>query len=400
MGYSLELCDWQTNTLLADLTSAATFTIKTRRSGQPLAVVAELAADNTDIRATWTDGFRKLYKGLRSLKVRRNGTLVGHVLVWRIDYTGDENTPRVTVTGYDPLVILKGRPYRDSTGNLIDPNIASPISGAAILKGGVNNSVTNSGPSGDQEGSLPLGTSAGTFNTTIPPAVDLGIELSDWPIMLDEVVTLLADTGAVDIWVTPVETAGTIGQLNVANRRGSDISATVHFDYGTGNYSIGKVTRSDDMEQFQNKLYYYLGPKRTKTQWQGNITATETTPYNLSAYQTLQNNSRTKYGFTFMRIRTFDDDAASSARPLYHELWKEEVSSTVEGREIVHITPSIDASYQPFADYNPGDTIGINIADICGPVLSGAKQRIDGFDVAVGADGVGVVSEFQTLQDA
>jgi hypothetical protein len=397
--YSLELCDWQTDTLLADLTTAATFTIRPRRSGQPLSVVAELAADNTDIRSTWDagDGLRYLTKGIRSLKVRKDGALIGHTLIHRLDYAGDANTARATITAYDPIKILKGRPYRDGTGNLIDPDIASPISGAQIMQDAIANSISNSGPDGDQEGDLPLDATTGTFDAT----VDLGVQLNDWPVMLDDVVTMLADTGAVDIWVTPVEgTPGIVGKLNVANRRGSDISDTVHFDWGLGDFSIAAVKRADDMEEMQNKLYYYLGPKIDVEHWQGNITATELTPVDLSAYKTLQDDSRAKYGYTFMRIRTFDDDSANDARPLYHELWKEEVASSVDGRELVNITPSADAPFQPFDDYEPGHTIAINIADTCGPELVGATQRIDGFDVAVNADGLGVVSEFQTLQDS
>lgn len=398
--YSLELWDWQTETHLCDLTAAATFTIKPFRSGQPLAVVAELAADNADIRTIWTDGRRYLSKIMRSLKVRKDGELIGHPMVWRIAYTGDENTSRCSITAYDPLKILKGRPYRDGTGNLINPDIASPISGGQIMKDAIANSISNSGPAGDQEGDLPLDATSGTFDTTIPPAVDLGIQLDDWPIMLDDVVTLLAETGAVDIWVTPVEgTPGIIGQLNVANRRGSDISDTVHFDWGLGDFSVAKVERADDAEQFQNKLYYYLGPKIDKEHWQGNITATELTPVDLSAYKTLQDDSRDTNGFTFMRIRTFDEDGANDARPLYHELWKEEVASSVDGREIVKITPKTGAPFQPFDDYLPGDTIAINISELCGEVLDGATQRIDSFEVGVGLDGVGTVSPLQTLQD-
>ncbi len=102
-----------------------------------------------------------------------------------------------------------------------------------------------------------------------------------------------------------------------------------------------------------------------------------------------------------MRIRVFDDNAAdNAARKLYHVDWKQEVVSSVEGQEVVHITPAIDAAFVPFDDYNPGDTVGLNVGDICGPELSGATQRIDGFDVAVSADGLGTVSELQTIQDA
>jgi hypothetical protein len=399
--YTLELCDLKTDTFLADLTSAATFTVKPRRSGQPLSIIADLAADNADIRDRSFDGDRNLTKLKRTLKARKDGVLIGHVPVQRIDYTGDENTSTVQITGYDPLYTLKGRPYRDATGNLIDPDIVSPISGASILKDGVANTISNSGPAGDQEGYLPLDATAGDFDETIPPAADLGIELTDWPVQLDELVTLIADTGAVDVWVDPVDTtmgfpAGIVGVLNVTNRRGSDISDTVHFDWGTGAFNARGFRRSDDGDQMQNKLIYYLGPKKDKEHWAGNITATEA---GLEAYLALEETSRDAF-WTVMRIRVFDDNAAdNAARKLYHVLWKEEVRGSVNGQEIVHITPAADCVFEPFVDYMPGDTVGVNIGDHGGPELIGATQRVDGFDVSVDLDGVGQVSELQTLQD-
>ncbi len=404
MGYTLELCDRATDTLLADLTGAATFTIKPRRSGQALAIVASLAADNADIRDTSFDGTRNLMKGIRTLKVRKNTALIGHGIVGRPDYSGDENTTLVTFTAYGALYWLRGRPYRDATGNLIDPDIASPIAGATILKNGVANTISNSGPAGDQEGPLPIDATSGTFDETIPPAADLGIELTDWPINLDAIVTLLAQTGAVDIWDDPVDTGmgadpGIIGVLNVANRRGSDLSGTVQFTYGPDG-NVKAVRRSDDMDFLANKKIYYLGPKIDTEHWKGNITATETTPEDLSAYLALEEASRDKY-WTIVDIQVFDDNANDNAnRKLWHEVWKQDVVSSVEGQEDVHITPAANCEFEPFDDYNPGDSVEINVDDSCGPELVGAVQRIDGFDVSVGLDGFGDVGELQSIQDS
>lgn len=408
--YTLELCDRATDTLLADLTSAAVFTVKPRRSGVPTEIDVTVAGDNPDIRATWASGdggddLRKLLKGIRTLKVRQDSALVAHGIVWDVDYQADETSTVCTITAFDPLKTFPGRVYRDSTGNLIDPDIASPISGAEIIKGGVDNSVSNSGSPGDMEGALPLDTAAGTFDTTIPPAADLGLELTDWPIDLDDLLTLIRDTGAVDVWVDPVDTAmgydpGIIGRLNVANRRGSDLSGSISFDWDTGNRQAAKARRHDSMDRVVNKWIYYLGPKKTKTRWAGNITATETTPEDLSAYLALEEASRDKY-WTIMRIRIFDDNADDNAdRKLYHEVWKQDVVSSVEGQEVIHITPTADADAQPFRDYSPGDSVGFNISDRCGPAVSGGLQRVDAFDVTVGVDGLGLVSEFQTIQDA
>jgi hypothetical protein len=404
IGFTLELCDRATDTLLADLTEeASSFTLKLRRTGQPTYVGFTISARSALIKDTSFDGERNLMKGIRTVKVRLDGQLIAHAIVWKPHYTGEENTVTVDVDAYDPLQTAKGRPYRDSTGNLVDPDIATPASAATILKAGFENTISNSGPPGDQEGALPLDVASGTFDTTIPPAVDVSVELQDWPVQLDEVTTLLADTGTQDVWVEPTETAlgtdpGIVGILNVANRRGSDLSGTVHFDYVTGDNNIAKCDRSDSMDEVQNKLVYYLGPKKDVEHWQGNITATETTPYDLSAYLTLEEASRARY-WTIMRIRTIDDDGASTLRAGWHEVWKEEVRSSVDGQEIIKVTPTVDCAFQPFRDYMPGDTVGLNIGDDCGPELTGGTQRLDGFEVTVNDDGAAIVGELLTLQE-
>lgn len=390
--YTLELCDRATDELLVDLTAYATFKVSVREN-RPTTVTARMASVTPGIGTAHDDGDANLTVGTRALKVRQDGVLVAHVIVWNIAPAGDANTAYIEVTGHDPMMLLRKRPYRDVSGNLIDPEFESPISGAEIVKGGIENSVAF-------EGDLPIDTTTGDFDTTIPPAEDLGAELTNWPIMLDALISLLVETGAIDIVMRPVDSAthdpGIMAELSVVNDRGTDLTATVNFDYGTGDFNVQTARRSTDYDDLCNKLYYYLGPKVTKTQWRGNITATE---MGLEDWETMQLDSRAKYD-TSMVIRVYDSNADEvSARPLFTEVWKREVERNVVPEDLLFVTPAANVGPQPFADYNPGDTVALNTSGIIGPAIEDGPQRIQGYDVEVSEDGVGRVSELLVSVD-
>jgi hypothetical protein len=390
MSWTFKLCDLATDSELVDLTPRALSAKLSPRLNRPLTTVYELPADDSTLRALALDGDLNLTVGTRCIKAFQGGTLRANTLVWNLEYQGDADTTKVMVTGYDPMILLRFRPVRDSTGNLVDPTFASPIAGATILKNAIDNSVT-------YEGALPITTTGGTFNTTIPPATNLAAELTDWPTTIGDLLTLLTDTGVVDVVMDPIEGAGLLARLSILNQRGTDRTGAVHFDYATGAHSIQNIRRVFDMDQLCNKLYYYLGPKKTTTRWAGNITATET---GLEAYDALQTASRAKYG-TYMDIRIYDSNGTeNSARPLFHQLWKEEVTLRVSPRELLYVQPTTDAGFEPFTDFNIGDTFSLNASDIIGPTFTGAIQRIYGFDVDIDADGVQRVGELICSADA
>jgi hypothetical protein len=399
----LLLCDIATDTTVLDLTNIFTSMTIKPRANRPLTIIVTVPADQ--VRGTWDDDKPKLAKGIRAIKYKRNGTLYGHVRIDLTEFDGDENQGTIQITGYDPMMQLIKRPVRDADGSFVNPSFASPISGAEILKAAVDNTISNSGGAGDQEGPLPIDTTSGTFDTTVPPAVDLAAELTDWPITIGDLITTLTQTGAVDVIMRPVDSSmgfdpGILAELSILNKAGADLTATVHFDYDTGDRNVSKLRRVDDLSQLCNKLIYELGPRIDDTHWQGNITATETTPVDLSAYLTLEEDSRDIYG-TYMEVKVFDSADENDARPLFHELWKNEVALRINGRELVYMTPVAGCEFEPFDGYHVFDTTAINASDLCGREIVGETQRIYGFDVSMdGSDSVERVSELITSADA
>jgi hypothetical protein len=216
-----------------------------------------------------------------------------------------------------------------------------------------------------------------------------------------DLATLLTESGVVDLVARPVDssmgyTAGIMAELSAVSRYGTDKSGYLHLDYATGDYSVAKARWVEDGSTLGNKIVYELGPRKDVEHWRGNITATETTPVNLSAYLALEMASREKFGAS-ATIRVYDSEGdESSARPLFHQLWKTEVVLRDDARQLLYLTPAATnstTSFAPFDDYDKGDTISVNTGTVTGnPVVNG-KQRIYGFDIDTDTEGVERVGE-------
>lgn len=414
------LCDLATDATILDLTNIFTSLKVSPRGNRPLAITVTVPGHQ--VRGNWDDGDGKpiVSKGIRTLKYYRKGKFRGHVRVHTPEWDLDENGGSVMITGFDPMAQTLARPVRDATGNLAVPVFASPISGAEILKEAIDNTVSNSGGPGDMEGALPLDTSEGTFDTTIgtwpTDAVDLSAELTDMPMTIGDLYALLTQTGRIDVICDPVDTSmgfdpGIIGKLSIVNQAGTDRTGSVNFDFDTGDRNIAKLRRVDDITTLCNKLIYYLGPKvgPDEMHWKGNVSATELSPVDLSAYLTLEEASRDVFG-TWAQFKFFDSNDENTARPLFHELWKNEVTLRVNGKEMFFLTPvAADDDtqlppdvipFEPFDDYDVFDTVAINASDLCGRTVSGETQRIYGFDLTMdGSESVERVGELVTSAD-
>lgn len=404
MAWQYTLCDLASDTQLADITAVCQTKQISPRLNRPLSITVTGAGDTAEFRNTDFDGNPNLMVGYRTIKAFQDGVLRGNTIVWNIAPSGDANTQTIQVIGMDPMVQLVKRPVRAS-GNLADPIWPSPITGAQIVIDILDDTINTNPLLGEGDGAQPLWFTYALMSPT-DSTVDLGSQLSDWPMTISDLISLLTDTGVFDLVLVPVDTstgapAGTLGSLFASDSWGSDISGTVSFDYATGLNNVSAIRRTFDMDEICNKLYYYLGPKIDLTHWQSNITGTEITPVDLSFWEGLQLASRAIYG-TYMDVKIYDStELESGSRQLWHRLWEEEVAVRVNPREMVYVTPQAYESggFRPFIDYNIGDVVGINAADIVGPAISGAMQRIYGFDVSQDKDGVERVAELLTTAD-
>ena len=366
--WTFVLTDISTGAELVDITAAALTAKIAPRLNRPLTLTLELPADNADIRATAADGDPNLTVGTRAIKAYRNGTLRANVIVWNLSYDGDANDAKVSVTGYDPLVQLRRRPARDETGDFSNPEFGDAVQAGDLVKGIVDNTIL-------WEGDLLIDTSG-----TCDAATVLGGNLGDWPIMIFDLVTIITDTGVVDIVLEPLDdTADKLAVLHVRDTWGTDKTASVTFDYATGEHNVASARRILDMDDICNKLWMYLGPKIDIQHWRGNITGHDAT-------------STAKYG-VYMDIHIYDSGQENASRDLFQQLWATELALRKVPAELLYVTPQAGRAPEPFDDYGIGDLVTVNLGTVFGPAVSGGVQRVYGFDVDLDVDGVERVSE-------
>lgn len=410
--YQLELNDrW--GGFLSDITTI-TFDKKGEyRINRPTVWSFRVPLHLAAVKTTHSDGRPYLCSGYRTLRVRRNGRLVFRGFVWRVSRKGGKNDAWASVICLDPMTWWRFRVVRDATGDFSTPTFAAPISGPSIVKQMIQNSISNTAGltnPGQQEGAL--GVELGTFDEAIPPAIDLSSQLIDWPMTMGEMASMLTETGVVDIRVNPIEggAPGIMGSVEARNRIGSDLSGSVHFDYGMGDYSVDDAELSDDMETICNKLWWELGPKESSgppgpARWHANITGDDKYLPNRASIKALTAASRAALG-TFMEHRIMDEsglereqDFEATYRKLLRKLWEGEQKIRVKPRELLHITPHAAAPYEPFDDYNPGDNVGVNVsADKLGVGIAGS-QVCYGFDVMPDLEGVERMGQLVTSAD-
>jgi hypothetical protein len=242
--WTFTLADISTGTELCELTGAVLSAKIAPRLNRPLTVTLELPADNPDIRATAADGDPNLTVGTRSIKAHRNGVLRANVIVWNLSYDGDANEAKVSVTGYDPLVQLRRRPARDATGDFSNPEFGDETPAGELVKYIVDTTIT-------WEGELLIDTEEGTCDASTA----LGGNLGGWPIMIFDLFSIITDTGVVDVVLEPTEDIpDKLAVLNAVDTWGEDRTASVSFDYATGDHNVASARRVVDFDEICNKL--------------------------------------------------------------------------------------------------------------------------------------------------
>ena len=336
------------------------------------------------------------------MKVYIDGDLDHHGWVKQVsDDDGEDGDGTTEYTSYDAREMWESRPARDGDGDFSLPTFLEDyMTGPQIMEQILHNSeIAGGGGADTSEG--PLYIEFGTFETG---GADLSGAPTDWPMTIEEIASLLTDTGELDIILTPIETGGNIARVDCYNGDyGTDRSSTVSFEYATGSHNVRRARRTQDMGQMCNKLWYYLGPKIDDQHWVANLTGTDVRAESAggppeppqSSIMSDALDSRVAYGVR-MDIRIYDQSTDdNAAKPLYWRLWQEELFLRLQYRTLVHVTP--------IRGINPTFDIGDLVSVSAGAAFRGGfsgVQRVYERTVQWDEDGVVDLGEIVTSADS
>jgi hypothetical protein len=226
----------------------------------------------------------------------------------------------------------------------------------------------------------------------------------------------------VDVVIVPIDTGGNMGQVNVYNGDfGTDLSATVKFQYGTGAYNVSALRWNQDMSTLDNKLWYFMGPRRLTSadpagnqHWCYNIQgddpgmlALDPIPNGASVATLLADRltSRATYGVR-MDVQIFDATSEScdplsnpltaTERDVYRRRWQTESWIRQTPRNLVHVTPTPGFEIGTFGI---GDLVHVEATSAVRGGFSGA-QRVYGYTISWDENSVLSLSELQTSDTA
>lgn len=406
-------------TILADITDIAMNKTVKRRLNRP--AECSFRVPSYMVNEIQFDGKPLLCAGYRQLSVTFDSTgLFFHGIVWNIEEDGDEDMVYSQVTCYDPMVVWRYRPARDNVdsysgeaGNFSDPSFLDRNKfGGLIMQEILTASEFEARIPSLAEGSLFLDLGASTF---AGGGADLSGAPTNWPMTIAEIATLLTNTGELDIVISPI-TEVVVAPTTFANmgvvdtytgNYGTDRTASVNFDYATGDYNARLFRRSEGMDTIGTKLWYFLGPRLDQQHWRSNVTGDHPLLETYPSWPQLEQEIDLEREATgvYMPISIYDNFGTgsgdevgeSSFYPLYVRQWMVESLLRLRPRNMVYITPVRGGDFGP-GDFDIGDLITINIGDKARVAESGA-QRIYGYTIEVDDDGVEALGEFISSPD-
>lgn len=163
---------------------------------------------------------------------------------------GDSDDKFLTIRSYSGLVWWDRFQVMDADGDYSDPSIIEDNEDAvSIMAAALNNWNAVEGGS-----DLSVGTAAGGGVPLV------GFRPVDWPWTLDRLREFLVGTGQLDV----VENHGadTVDLYN--GDFGTDLSASVALQYGTGAFNCVAAKYTFDFTNTVSRIRYLLGPKRPK----------------------------------------------------------------------------------------------------------------------------------------
>lgn len=430
-------------TELADISAICLERSFTRVLGGARSFTVTCPSANSLLTTVAADGYPNLRKGNRKLVVWEDGDPsvddpIFHGRIFITEHTGDGTRNRVQITAYDPRMELgyeaddrAGRVVRGATvaggsydGNFILPRFVSSVDGGPLISGPdlIQQILKNSQNTGSEsdptpgEGPLPIDVISGAWDLDVPPAIDVSpVDSADWPVMVGDFINQLVATDVVDFDLRPIRPGAGLDvngdasdyimvEATSKSKLGTDRTATVHFDYWTGDHNAQACRYVDDFATVCNKLYDYLGPRLDNSHWRGNITpGTAGVTVDPTASEALYGGppGALEVGRMFS-IRVYDSlGTENSSRPLYLALFNAELGLRVEPRKQLYITPNMDAKalFVPPQDYDAYDLVQIKTGAEFGVELDEA-QRVYGYTKTWSREGVATISELVTAADA
>lgn len=345
-----------------------------------------------------------------------------HGFVKSVETDTSEDTGYSQYNAQDILELWQWRYVRDydglTPGNFIDPYILiDKQSGPQIVEAMALASENPSLIPTAAEGTLFI--IYGEFETG---GTNLSGAPANWPVKMWDMAQLLTSTGECDIVLNPIDSGGKLGELNSYNGDyGTDLSASVAFQYGFGDYNVANVKWSQDMSNISNKIQYFYGPKETTRRYKANTTGDDPCldvqgalavpdPWDLVELENRRTASRANYGVrmeiqefdTMELIKELDHDPPGAScieldpvKILYRQLWYMESWIRTNPRDIIHITPIRGVGV---GDFDIGDLITVEAVAAVRGGFSGA-QRVYEFTTSWDQEGVISIGEIQTSAD-
>lgn len=342
-----------------------------------------------------------------------NGGLIFSGPVWFVEDSGDADSTYTEITAYDHLIYMNKRlcktgtdyPESDDPTDASQPgpcNLADPHQ--VLLDKGTAPAIL--GYFIEHADDCPNEAPYAPWQIQIESIADGGVDLSgvpaEWPMTIADMAEMLLSSGELGIIVNPGYGVSTVTLTNggVVN----DLSGSVSIDYATGGFNAQTASKTGDMEDVVNALWYLLGPRvhfyaGDISHWAGSITPSfknsgydgnkpggepgEPWPPSLVSRWM---GSRSAYGY-MQEIQIHDerDDEQTTVRPLFEALFAKEAYLRAVPRTFTDIKPERASGSGPL--FGVGDKISVNAGSRLGGGFSGGVLVYE-FEINVDADGV------------
>lgn len=372
-------------------------------------------------RVTATEGVSELHL--------YNGSLLFSGPVWFIQDDGSENATYSEITAYDHLIYLNKRMCKTPASwpannfpihppdpaaepgpcNLADPSkvITDFVTAPAIMAAFINATLDCDPPAtrGGPGGPWPI-----TVGSVAAGGPDMTGAPADFPMNIQDMADLLLSTGQLNMIVNPGFGSSSIDLTNGGVE--NDLSGSVSLQYQTGSFNSRGATRTRDMEDVTNALWYLLGPKRhwyeqDISHWAGSITPTAPNagpngdggepgaswPAPLVARWM---GSQASYGYMQeIQIHDEKEDEQTTARPLFQEMYANEAYLRAVPRTFATVRQNRSNAAPSFM---PGDLISLSAGTRLGGGFTGTELVYE-YEITVDVDGVGEFTDLVTSAD-